>query len=323
MVLTLSPATTFYLKVCTSVLQGLAFLFTIFRLWLRYKIHRLWWEDVWAAIALCSGASGLMGLWIFLKTTGESYMVGVWIYAFAFTCTVWFVRMSLLCSILRIVYSSQRLRRMILAIAVLFALMWAGLIAQKLYKCTTDMSWQSTPQRKDHQLCRLSSSMAAYELFTDITSDAILILTPIRLLWNVKLPRKQRRMILLIFSSNIVMTMLSIFHAVCMLAHITALTSTTTDFESGLSLFICNLLVIVTFSYRKFRRGLRNGDPEATTTESDSEDDDYTAPTRSSSAPQFTTVDLSALTRDKTQSGAVSGMLESGDGGASFASILV
>lgn len=45
-------------------------------------------------------------------------------------------------------------------------------------------------------------------------ADTILVVFSFRLLWNVNLPSRQRRMILAIFSSSIIMTMFSLFHAV-------------------------------------------------------------------------------------------------------------
>lgn len=51
-------------------------------------------------------------------------------------------------------------------------------------------------------------------LAADFIGDATLVILSLKLLWSVKLPRRQRRMILLTFSSNTVMSMSSLLHAI-------------------------------------------------------------------------------------------------------------
>ncbi|KIJ64125.1 hypothetical protein HYDPIDRAFT_112665 [Hydnomerulius pinastri MD-312] len=296
----LSHSTKIQLAISTSTLQGIALLLTIFRLWFRFNIRRLWWEDVWTFVALCSCVGGLIGQWFFYKRPYPSTAnyVGMLFYAFAFTVTVWAVRMSLLCSILRVVYSSQRLRRRTLAVALLFVLMGAGLIAQKVYICMHD------------RFCQVTTPMIAYELTTDVVSDAFLVSMPLRLLWNIKLPKRQRRMILLNFSSVIILTLWAIVHAVCMFFDLSGFNSFITDIETGLSILLCNLMVVVTFAYRVTRRretatvhfDVATTDVATTEAVMDTRDDDYTTPTRDPSAPQFTTIDFGSLV-DSTQSG--------------------
>ena len=50
-------------------------------------------------------------------------------------------------------------------------------------------------------------------LLADCISDAALVILPLKLLWRVKLPRRQRRMILCLFSSSAVISVFSLFHA--------------------------------------------------------------------------------------------------------------
>lgn len=130
----------------------------------------------------------------------------------------------------------------------------------------------------------MTRPMVVFELMTDCLSDTILIVLPLRLLWNLKLPKRQKRMIFAIFSSSFVITVISIFRGVCQIVKYRTVLAPATDFETSLSLLVCNLLVIVTFLYRIF--GFAGADVSV------SSDDDYT--TRTTTGGVFTTVDLNA-----------------------------
>ncbi|KIJ60785.1 hypothetical protein HYDPIDRAFT_43116 [Hydnomerulius pinastri MD-312] len=290
MTLTISPSLLINLKIVSSILQCLALLLTIFRVWFRLRIRRFWYEDAWAIIAFCCGATSLISSWAFLATSGTTALIAVWVYALAFTTAVWAVRMSILYSIARIFHTAERIRQGARGIAIFFVLMWSGLITQKVYKCTIDISWYYTPQHPENSYCWLTIPMAVFELATDCIADFILICIPLKLLWDLNLARRQRKMILWIFASNIVMTFASLFHALCMVANITSLVCTAADFEMATALIVCNLLVVVTLIYRV------NHSIEVDESD-DSTDDDFTRPTRQPmTTQQLTTVDLSALT---------------------------
>jgi hypothetical protein len=65
----------------------------------------------------------------------------------------------------------------------------------------------------------------------DFLSDTILIILPLRLLWSLKLPKRQKRMILAIFASGIIVVVASIFRAVCQLGRYSTVMATAADFE--------------------------------------------------------------------------------------------
>lgn len=91
----------------SSVLQLIGILLSLFRLWFRLKIRRLWWEDAWAFIACLCSIVLLASEWMYLK--GGTYqtlslsstltlqpdwtvsIVGFWMYTLALTCVVWYV----------------------------------------------------------------------------------------------------------------------------------------------------------------------------------------------------------------------------------------
>lgn len=280
MALLISWSTFVTLRIVSSALLVLGLVLTIFRLAYRIWLRRFWLEDAWAGVAFLCGIAWVTSCWTYVEAAGEERIISFWVYAFTFPSLVWAVRQSILFSIVRVVYATQHLRRLIFGLVGLFFGLWAGVIAQKAWDFGHDTSWYQTFGK--HMV--ITQPMVAFELMTDCLSDAILIVLPLRVLWSLKLPRRQKRMISVIFSSSIIVTFISIFRGVCQIARYTSVIATAVDFETTLSLLVCNLLVVVTFLYRIF--GFTGADDSVSTG-----DDDYTT-TRSTADMVFTTVDL-------------------------------
>jgi hypothetical protein len=137
----------------------------------------------------------------------------------------------------------------------------------------------------------------------------MLVAFSFRLLWNVNLPTRQRRMIRTIFSSSIIISLFSLFHAATsFVSLITSLTTVAVNLEvrscswsdvnpyiyiwqTSFSLIVCNLLVIVTCAYRALNRK----------PDEDPEDDDYSSRTQAVSTSQWlTTTNPSATSQQLT-----------------------
>lgn len=284
------------MKAVTTVVQGMALGLTVFRVWFRIQIRRFWWEDAWAAAAGLLGVVYLISSWVNLCSEGRSSVISFWISSFAFPCVNWSARMSILLSIARVARPTLWLFRLSLGFVILFFSMWAGFIVHKARNCRSNRSWyHEMGQRGPH--CHMDHSTAVHQLATNCVADGILVVFPLRLLWNVNLPTRQRRMILAIFSSSIITTMFSLFHVTTQFLSLTEVEIIAVNLETSSSLIVCNLLVIVTYAYRAVNRK----------TDTDPEDDDYTTPTlvapisqrltTSDVAPsqRFTTIDLSAF----------------------------
>ncbi|KAI9462962.1 hypothetical protein HD554DRAFT_2027383, partial [Boletus coccyginus] len=135
----------------------------------------------------------------------------------------------------------------------------------------------------------------------DFAGDVTLVFLSLKLLWGVKLPRRQRRLILSTFASSMVMSMTSLPHAIAQAFESHSLILITGDLEVShvilsqiiSSLIVCNLLVVVTYIYRVYL--------SSSESEDSSEDDDFTTPAPRSTQ-SLTTVDLSTL--DPTTMGA-------------------
>ncbi|KAH7925029.1 hypothetical protein BV22DRAFT_1065630 [Leucogyrophana mollusca] len=240
--------------VLVTVFHCLAFISTTFRLWFRCHIRRVWWEDVWAASALCFDIICLIAMWAWTVALppdrshkmGASGVVSYWLLIISYTCVIWSARLSIVFSIIRIVPPTRTVRSVSFGVALLFVSMWVLVLTAKAYSCARDTSWHS----KMIIQCPFPTEVAIIEMCTDVVADAILVGLPLRLLWRVKLPKHQRVMILVIFSSSFLTSVASVVHTAYLIPTSSFIGGLTAEIEGALSLVVCNLLVIVTFVYR-------------------------------------------------------------------------
>ncbi|EGO22985.1 hypothetical protein SERLADRAFT_471584, partial [Serpula lacrymans var. lacrymans S7.9] len=204
------PEIVFFLEVLVTVIHGIALLATTFRLWLRFKMRRFWWEDAWATLALGLDVICVVATWTLVAADGgkQSHIISLWLTLLSYTCVIWSARMSIVFSIIRIAPPSATFRRLTYAAAVVFFFMWATIFSAKAYLCGADRSWYQDPIIQ----CPLTLTIALIELCTDLISDIILVAMPLRMLWHVKLPKNQRILILAVFSSSILSCTVSIVH---------------------------------------------------------------------------------------------------------------
>ncbi|KAG1742813.1 hypothetical protein EDB19DRAFT_597143 [Suillus lakei] len=214
------------------VSHSIAILCTIARLLYRAWTRHLWWEDAWAVVALIADVLCVACLWLDARITS-------WILSVAFTSVLWAARMSIIFSIIRIAnLSGCKIHKQITyLIAVSFVCMWAALIAQKMSVC-------------ELHNCLMSESVALSQLITDVIADVSLVAAPVYLWNNVGLSRSRKILILSAFGASILITTLTIPHSISLSMGHTATTLIFAYVKGALSLFICNLLVIVTFLYR-------------------------------------------------------------------------
>lgn len=147
--------------------------------------------------------------------------------------------MSVIVSIIRVANHSDRKvhRQITYLIAVSFACMWAVLLAQKICKCIFDS-------------CYMGKSVALSQLITDVIADVSLIAAPMQLWKNVGLPNSRRILVFSAFGASILITAVTIPHTIILFKYDTLVTLILVHVKAALSLVICNLLVIVTFTYR-------------------------------------------------------------------------
>ncbi|KAF8070682.1 hypothetical protein FPV67DRAFT_1036233 [Lyophyllum atratum] len=213
---------------------------TGYRLWIRRG--RYWADDAWA---LCSAISQLLmfsGSFVHITNSSpkRAMVSAYYLMAAPFYCVVWFARLSILFSLIRIDPSAGR-RRRLLVVAVFFFLITVVLVCQLFWVCEPVPSWkdENSPQ------CLLPRQVVVLQLVTDILSDAILIIAPLRLLRNLS-DKKLRRRLTVIFSTCLITTVVSLVHAAFIFVHAGHKEVIAAIVEDCVSLIVCNVPVVVT-----------------------------------------------------------------------------
>ncbi|KAF9222194.1 hypothetical protein BS17DRAFT_195221 [Gyrodon lividus] len=249
-----------FLLVFVTILHCIAVLMTFLRLWIRICLRRLWWEDAWAALALCLDVICAVSTWTLTSPEGAPPLYlssdvrapSLWLSLFSYTCLVWTARMSIVFSVIRLAPPSNPMRAIAWGVAILFFLLWALVAASTAYTCSSDTSWYETPGVE----CRIGMPIAIIEFTTDLVSDIILVAIPVRMLWHDQLPRNERILILSIFSMSLISCSASVVHVAFLIPTPGFMAAMTAGIEGAMGLMICNLLVLVTYLYRVFRNGV-------------------------------------------------------------------
>ncbi|GLB35640.1 hypothetical protein LshimejAT787_0212050 [Lyophyllum shimeji] len=230
-------------------LHALAAGCTLFRLWHRYRKSHLWWDDFWAAMSLSSDL--VYAVMPFLRngineTSGpppsseEAQIIGFWLGAVSLELILWFARISIGMSIARLVPPQTRARYLLHFMA-------------SQPKCPV-LRWKLD---------------GVLTLCTDFLADTCLVTIPLRMLWRVKLPKTQRRLILSIFASSFVTSLLSIVFVIFVFLRVDTPGQESHNWgvplglvvgiRATITLLVCNFLVIVMFLYRVFRKDEDDG----------------------------------------------------------------
>ncbi|KIJ63580.1 hypothetical protein HYDPIDRAFT_92075, partial [Hydnomerulius pinastri MD-312] len=277
--------------VAAIVFEGLGLILTAARILFRLRIGRFWWEDAWAVITLLCGLLWIISQWIYLY--GSTSIIASWITSLAFTCIVTAVRMSILLSITRVVQRTPFLRKVTYACAAFFAACWIILMVEKVWWCaSSSKDWQRVVASNSKPFCQIQNMTSVFQFSTDAASVTILVVLPLRMLWKVKLPRRQRRMILSIFATSVVIAIGALFHTLGQVLDNNDVMVAGLHVEIALALIVCNLLVVVTCAYRFLRDNTLG--TEDTSEDTSVIDDDFTRPARlpRSTVPNLTTIEL-------------------------------
>ncbi|KAF5383084.1 hypothetical protein D9615_004858 [Tricholomella constricta] len=244
--------------------ESVALVATAFRLIHRRQRKQFHWDDIFALIAGCFDTIVFACFWTRLILNDRaraghptSRALGVAIHlimSLTFTSTLWSVRISIICSVLRIM-PRGRTQILLRCIISAFALTWVLLIFFKCWICGSNMNWVGD--------CVLGRPFGIGRLTAVVVSNVILVGLPTFLLWHTSLPRPLRLMLRAIFSTSLLTTGISALHSVYAMGDNKYLEGFTAHFESAVTLMVCNLLVLVTFIYRRIRNG-RDLDDELT-----------------------------------------------------------
>lgn len=239
------------LRVVCTILQVLAVLITILRLGYRVRTHMFWVEDMWAVAALVCVVASLIAGWKSVYGDGDqSAVTCFWVYGFASPSAICAVRQSILFSVARIFWSARSLRLTTIAIALVFLVLYGALVTQNAWQFGHGHDWCHRPDKNGQVHVYLTYPIIIFELITNRVSDIIVVSLALYLLWGIKLPAKERIMILAALSTSIIVTIVSVFQPICQLMHFGSILRVATAFELAISLLTCNLLVATTHVYK-------------------------------------------------------------------------
>ncbi|KAF8188668.1 hypothetical protein BJ912DRAFT_1106729 [Pholiota molesta] len=245
--------------IITTLLHILAIGLTLLRLYYRLNTSRLGWDDLTAALAVLVDVAYFALLWPFFSTTSNedtgdlklSSRNKSWVNLELFFAVVCLCRMSIAIAIARVFPAKEPMRRFTIGLAVLFGLMFAALqITTACIGSPVTPSSASTPGR--HQ-CQWVLTFVHSYLFINIIADVVLVGVPLYKLWRVRLPTRQRRLILGGFAASLVPALGIVVSTVFQLAPYSWEPGRTDGrlkvnyMLAAICLAACNLLVVITF----------------------------------------------------------------------------
>ncbi|TFK39727.1 hypothetical protein BDQ12DRAFT_734466 [Crucibulum laeve] len=136
--------------------------------------------------------------------------------------------------------------------AGLFVFFGAGIIIHVSITCGSSSAWETIDSITQ---CNLSTSLIAFVFTANCISDALLVFVPLMKLWNVRLPRVQRRLVLVGFAASASTTLASAVTSIFQFGPASwepargLLRTLATHFEASISVIVCNTLVTVAYFY--------------------------------------------------------------------------
>ncbi|PPQ68416.1 hypothetical protein CVT26_006088 [Gymnopilus dilepis] len=293
MTLKLSFGTTLALDVILTVLHTVAIGSTIFRVYHRARTRRLWWDDFIAAFSMLADTVYICVLWFAYASRGsllqthKSLLARYWLSSIFFFLVIWCgalaspviswrralrlklrtARTSLALTIARIFPPKDPTRRFAIGLALLSTILCLVAIIQSATICSKRLTVSPAPVCQWPTALRAVVTVGEFSvsdfifnvlshISASISCDALLVITPLYKLWRVRLPRNQRRLILICFTASTLTTLATVSCAIFQFAP--------SSWEPAKSVLrgkinyleaMCNFLVVVTYLYRLCRRG--------------------------------------------------------------------
>ncbi|KAF9476657.1 hypothetical protein BDN70DRAFT_995505 [Pholiota conissans] len=282
-VITSIPLKDFLLwQVVVFFLHVIAISSSVYRLWVRFWIHRMWWDDYVLFLPLILDMYFAMAFWFSVPreldasqsaaTVLSSLVIlnSFWFKRFIFTVIAWSTRIVLALSLARL-FPARTYARILSMLLV--AIMVCFLVATVLISATTCHRKTALLLANEPTDCTKSIAGFALEdafIFVgDITGDILLVICPLYWFWNIRLPPQERRLILLAFCGNMLTLLFVIIYVILVKLSVG---KTVVDqylirvgmvrVEIAISLFVCNFTVISTSIYRlvqKMKRKSKSG----------------------------------------------------------------
>jgi len=242
--------TTKTLQIIVIVCHSFAIPTTCFRLFHRYRTEKLWWDDLWALIALLSEI--ILFVVYFAKppygkpgVPNAVRYASTWLLLEGYTIALWSARLTVAVTIVRLLPQGTP-RRMAKLAATIFGVFGMVMVLQKTFFCGKKSGFLP----KCGTIPRYTGII---ELITNVLADLWLLSAPAYMLFHMKLQRAHHRLLLAIFLCGIFTTLASLCHIVFILLQIGSWLSPTAHIEAAVAIVVSNLLVLVTYIYQVFR----------------------------------------------------------------------
>ncbi|KAF9048939.1 hypothetical protein BJ165DRAFT_1071774 [Panaeolus papilionaceus] len=239
-------------RVVVLLCHGSAFITTVLRLIHRSHIRRLWWDDFWA---FCAMICSVVSIFLFLimaptrhiagsglaVSVSNSIMTAILVFYLA---ALWFARISIAVTIVRLLNDGTKFKSTAKCVSILFGLSATLLIILRIVNCGTKVDRPP--------VCQTPLYVARLDLTMDIAADIWLIIAPLVMLCRTNLSQQHRRLISGIFACGTLITVTSVLHIVFLMSNESIMTALTAHVQAGAAVVVCNLLVLVTYVYRKW-----------------------------------------------------------------------
>ncbi|TFK47232.1 hypothetical protein OE88DRAFT_1611271, partial [Heliocybe sulcata] len=236
------------IKLTQAVCGFVAICMTVSRLYIRRG--RYWWDDAWAFFALLNLFVQFAGIFMHVENPAQlpktSRVAAYYLIAVTFYTIIWSARLSILFTIIRI-DPDPRMRQRLKWVAGFFIFAIIFFFCQLMWVCEppSKTAWKDAKSPQ----CELGSQVAICQIVTDVLSDLLLMILPLRLIRGLQ-NKGLRRRLMVIFSTSIVTSVVSLVHAAYIIAVGGTKVVLIAAIEDCLSLTVANLPVMATSLFK-------------------------------------------------------------------------
>ncbi|KAF9565846.1 hypothetical protein CPC08DRAFT_815094 [Agrocybe pediades] len=266
------------LDILFTLVQLFGICLTVSRLKSRRATLRIWWDDYAAAVAAFFDLAYVPLMWISYAGPGSvvnspKSLLGRYILGLQLGfISIWAARISISLTIARIFAPGDLTRTF--AIAMAYLCVFFFLILSILYTADCYSRMHLTEDLTTAYCIRTLSKRLTISIATLIT-DTCLLATPLYSLWRLRLPYKQRRLVIAGLIAASLTALVTVSCTVLMYGPLSwnparvTLMNKTNNLQLGISLIACNLAVLVSLisNARVHRGGLRSNAATLTLTQ--------------------------------------------------------
>ncbi|KIK61509.1 hypothetical protein GYMLUDRAFT_243673 [Collybiopsis luxurians FD-317 M1] len=225
------------------------------RICVRYRHRRLWWDDCWALLTALSAILMVVGYFLTdiqkLPTstkTRQLQILQIW-YEVSICSVLALVNLNIYSKYVQDLHDNLQFRRLVCANQ-------SAVINNSTYSTLLHPAKNIRIgfHRISFHIIGGNIKLAIGELVTSVIGDLTLMVLPIRLISYMGLPKEKRRMLILIFSTNLITSIISVFHAVFLIGSAWSLLTIANEAEPGFALILANLAVLTPYIYRLINR---------------------------------------------------------------------